>query len=932
MHLFLRKTFDIRNGEALRAIGMMVYLFLIITTLLIVKPTVNGLFLSKFGVENLPYAFMMVAIAAVVVTTLYAKIVKRIALNKVIHRTLIFSVLSLGLFGFFLNHNYASSVTLYIFYIWVSIFALVVTSQFWILANIIFNAREAKRLFGFIAAGGIAGGIFGGYFTSLLTQITNSENLPYCAGFILSLCIPINHIITKKYPSDKYSPPKTKEASTTTESHPVTLIKNSKHLTYLALIVGISVMVAKLVDYQFGGIAARLIPDPDELTGFIGFWMSTFSVISLVLQLFLTRRVIERYGVSSTLLFLPGTITIALIFLVLFPGLLAAAVFLKMADGGLKQSLNKAAMELLIMPISTKVKNQTKIFIDVVVDSIATGISGIILLLLVKGMDLSTTSVNVMIGLLLVAWFYLIQKVKKEYLISFRNKIDLPIQNKEHKAIDFNDEYVINGFLKALRHDSEEEQLSILELTKGHPIDQLYDSITALLSTSSDQIKVAALRNLFYFTTPDLLTVIEPYSRHENEDVRIAAFEYLVNHDNNQEGFIQKYLHQPNYKIRGAALISLASESVNNAMLAQKFKLVRLIQHNLDLLPKITDIEEYEFRKITTIKAICRGRVAHLYPEIIGSLQDHNTTIAQHTIEESSKTLDPYFMLPIFQLLKDTEHRTLASTALILYNDDFTNEIEQLMLTGKLEEELARQVARIIKHIGTPKSVEYLLTLLNEEDFVVRQEALRGLNHLKNTFPDLTFEEVKVEAHIARELQLYEQTLEALSGLIDCPRKWSTLDEAEAEEARLGLINLLKKRLERNLERIFRLLGLNHTNGDIYSIYKGISSTTPDLKYSALEFMDNIISSDLKKRLIPIVESSFHKTLTTDTIENLNIKIPNEYKCYQILLEGQDTRVKLAVLYLISQCSSLDFVDLIEEQKGSEDLKIKKFVKDLMIK
>lgn len=932
LRLFLRKTFDIRNGEVLRAIGMMVYLFLIITTLLIVKPTVNGLFLSKFGVENLPYAFMMVALSAVLVTTLYAKIIKRIALNKVIHRTLIFSVVSLGLFGFFLNHNYASAATLYLFYIWVSIFALVVTSQFWILANIIFNAREAKRLFGFIAAGGIAGGIFGGYFTTVLTQITNSENLPYCAGFILALCIPINHIITTKYPSDKYNPPKPKEASTPIESHPITLIKNSKHLTYLALIVGISVMVAKLVDYQFGGIAARLIPDPDELTGFIGFWMSTFSVISLILQLFLTRRVIERYGVSSTLLFLPGTITIALIFLVLFPGLLAAAVFLKMADGGLKQSLNKAAMELLIMPISTKVKNQTKIFIDVVVDSIATGISGIILLLLVKGMDLSTTSVNVMIGLLLIAWFYLIKKVKKEYLISFRNKIDLPNQSKTHKAIDFNDVHVINGFLKALTHDTEEEQISILQLTKGHPIDQLYDRIVALLASSSDQIKVAAIRNLFYFSKPELLAILEPYSHHENEDVRIAAFEYLVNHDTDQEAFIQKYLHQPNYKIRGAALISLAGESINNAALAEKFKLVRLIQHNLDLLPKITDVQEYEFRKITTIKAICRGRVSNLYPEIIGSLQDHNLTIARHTIEESSQTLDTYFMLPIFKLMKDTVHRQTASNALILYQDEFTNEIEKLMQNGKLEEDLTRQVPGIIKHIGTTKSVAFLLALINEDDFVVRQEALRGLNHLKNTFSDLSFDEVKVEAHIARELQLYEQTLEALSGLIHHDRKWSTYDEAEAKEARLGLINLLTKRLERNLERIFRLLGLNHTNGDIYSIYKSISSNASDLKYSALEFMDNIISSDLKKRLIPIVESSFHKTLTSETIENLDITVPNEYTSYEILLNGHDTRIKLAVLYLISQCSTQEFAKLIEEQKGSEDLKIRNFLTNLEAK
>ncbi|GAK98417.1 hypothetical protein JCM19314_2448 [Nonlabens ulvanivorans] len=62
----------------------------------------------------------------------------------------------------------------YAFYLFVGIYALLVTSQFWVLANVIFNIREAKRLFGFIGAGGIAGGIAGGYVTSILVPFTGN--------------------------------------------------------------------------------------------------------------------------------------------------------------------------------------------------------------------------------------------------------------------------------------------------------------------------------------------------------------------------------------------------------------------------------------------------------------------------------------------------------------------------------------------------------------------------------------------------------------------------------------------------------------------------------------------------------------------------------------------------------------------------------------
>ena len=53
----LINIFDIREGEILRAFSMMIYIFLIISSLLIVKPVATALFLSEFGVEKLPIAF-----------------------------------------------------------------------------------------------------------------------------------------------------------------------------------------------------------------------------------------------------------------------------------------------------------------------------------------------------------------------------------------------------------------------------------------------------------------------------------------------------------------------------------------------------------------------------------------------------------------------------------------------------------------------------------------------------------------------------------------------------------------------------------------------------------------------------------------------------------------------------------------------------------
>src|SRR5690606_17848592 len=95
--------------------------------------------------------------------------------------------------------NLVGGWILYVFYIWTAIFAVLTASQFWILANIVFNVREAKRLFGYIGAGAIAGGIFGGYLTTLLAEPIGSENMIFLGAALLSTCIPITAYTWKKY-------------------------------------------------------------------------------------------------------------------------------------------------------------------------------------------------------------------------------------------------------------------------------------------------------------------------------------------------------------------------------------------------------------------------------------------------------------------------------------------------------------------------------------------------------------------------------------------------------------------------------------------------------------------------------------------------------------------------------------------------------------
>ena len=71
----------------------------------------------------------------------------------------------------------------------------------------------------------------------------------------------------------------------------------------------------------------------------------------------------SKVGVS--LLILPSGIFVGAI-AILFSPHLWSAILIRIADGSLKQSINKSGIELLALPIPTHIKNQAKTFIDVV--------------------------------------------------------------------------------------------------------------------------------------------------------------------------------------------------------------------------------------------------------------------------------------------------------------------------------------------------------------------------------------------------------------------------------------------------------------------------------------------------------------------------------------------------------------------------------------
>src|SRR4249919_4004671 len=136
----------IEGHEAGAAVAGFAYIFCAFTAYMILRPVRETMGITS-GVSNLPSLF--------------------------------WGTLAVTLLGFYVWFHFETDHTWIAraFFIWITVFALFVPSVFWSLMADIFKPEQAKRLYGFLAAGTSAGGVLGPFIAAMLAPVIGTINL-----------------------------------------------------------------------------------------------------------------------------------------------------------------------------------------------------------------------------------------------------------------------------------------------------------------------------------------------------------------------------------------------------------------------------------------------------------------------------------------------------------------------------------------------------------------------------------------------------------------------------------------------------------------------------------------------------------------------------------------------------------------------------------
>ena len=896
-----KKFFDIREGEIHRTVWMFFYLLLLIAALMIVKPVSTALFLTQFSAQQLPFAYILAAVFAAILASCYSAMLKKKALDKIMKATLGMAICLLLTFWVFIHFLWLKGLFLYLFFVWVSLVTLICASQFWLAAGLFFNVREAKRLFGPIGTGAIIGGVSGGYITNFLAASLGSHNLILIAIVCLFGCVLIMEKMWKTYgQTGMESRAGIGFLESAGSKFSFSQMITSRHLKLMAAVVAVSVIVSRLVDYQFNVIALSIITDKDELAAFLGFWMSNLNFLSLLIQIFITRKVLAFFGVGSSLFFLPFAVCIGAFATLIHPALWSA-VMIKLSEGCFKNSLNKSSMELLFLPIPLKIKSQAKAFLDIFVDSAAGGIGGILLVFLIFVLNIAPGHISIILFFIVLVWFVLIFHVKKEYVRSFMDKLDLNSYTKEKPLGLVPDNiHVMERIIRSLTGPDEKETLRMLQMISEFHNEKLTDTFVGLLNHPNPDIQAKALQQLYFSKKIKMVAKVRELIHSESMPLRTEAVRYLFHHSTDPHLCLKGFLEDSDYRIRGAALLCLVREASKNRVIRESFVPGNLIKTALIQTQYLADQGEAAFTKKICAQAISTADIYSLYPYLYILMEDPDPDVVIAAIKGAGLTRHPEFIRSLLSFLgRRTVLKNAAADALINYGQSILNHLEACLSNTYMADNVRKHLPEVIAASGSQKAVDILSRHLMQPDPGLRYEVIRAMNRLRIKSTALLFDKTHIISKIKNEADDYLSMLLILYAqkhIHSDPEKQNK--NSSVEKARQQLIRGLEIRLDTSLERLFRLLGLKYPPMEMYHAYKGIKSEDHDIRMSAMEFLDNVLDINLKQILMPLIETGGIVSSGDPSPPLKNV--PDEFESYVSLLQSQDDFLKGKTLNLLA--------------------------------
>lgn len=814
----LKKLFKINQGEGFPTLILFLHFFAYVAISITGSAARDAYFLNMVDKKYLPLMFLAVAIVLSLVIEIYSRLSKNKDLSTVVSGTGIIFILAL-----LAIQKHLDGWVIPFLYVWKDVMDAIIITQFWMIASQVFDPRQAKRLFGLLGAGGALAAIIIGSSIKQFVTVFGSENLLFATmSFLIIVILMANLIRPYRNLNDQKNPASNKD------SHKDTEPSFSPYLKSLAIIIGLAAVASRVVDYQFKITAVASFPNQDDLVNFFGQYYAVTGIATMVIQLFITSRLLSRFGIIVAILILPTLFMAGAAGFLISP-VLAAVYVSKFSDQVFRFTFHNASIQLLWIPVKRAIKNRLKPVIEGSIRAGLEGVSGILIFLLITIFDVPIHYLSISIILIAIYWIRKSFKLKKLYIKELQSAIEKRELNFEELTLDIQDEAMVKTINLALNNDDESQQILALEMIKDIPLTPWKEPLNRLLDDGGITVKKEILNISFddenIISNQKIISLINNESDLEIESIEIAGKRKLTD----ALPIIKNRMNADNKEkqlIAAAAVRNIDPESS---------------KEEKDLLLSAFNANDENICSLI-IKQMKNDNEILPDDKLIQYLNEDSFMVRNASLSVSEARASAVLLPHIIQCLSDPRSAMSARSALQVFNDD---DVTKLLIDNtqkkNVEKSLVIGIVRTIKKYPTKDSINMLLSAVSPKVPPIQAEAVDSLIHIAREHP-LDEKQIAItkEELIKTSRYAYEKII--------------ALSQIEENESNQLLRYLLQDEVRKLIPVIMKLGILDKPQTPIETYIQYVLNNEEEKLPYVLEFFENIFSQEERKIVNSLID------------------------------------------------------------------------------
>ena len=787
---------NIRKGEELAILLLLLYSFIMGTVIAFFYTAATSLFVVSFDSSVLPYAYIGGGIMSYLVWLIYARIERVVSFQTLTILGILLLLLAVG--SFVVGIHYFNSKWLnFLMFVWIRVFIFISVVGFWGQATKMFDLRQGKRIFGLISSGEVISDIIGFFSIPFVLKYITTSDLLYISLVGLIICLFLMAFIFNRFP-EVSGKPESAEAPKMNTSFKV--IFKDKYLTILILMALLPMFGMCFADYTFLYQIKVEFKNQAFLASFLSIFFGATAVAEFILKSFFSGRLLNKYGLRVALPVLPVVLT-GCVFLAIASGVLYGTTglffsfiaFTKMLDRVFRSAMYDPAYQILYQPLPAEDRSNAQGMVEGMAKGLGFALAGAVVLIFTQIKVLNLVYFNILFIIILVIWAKLSLKMYQEYRRSLG------------KLLASNDTEI----------SSSEDYSSNL-------------TTLATILEDEKEVNICLIMNI--------MVNVEPQKMNRFLQ-QIIASSALIHSDT-----IMK-------QIRGRRLLA-AEQILKNELLANPNTLKKeLYEYTISVLKQtgkgdydtilsLSQSKEYRERTLAAnLLAFSSSYKSHKILQAL--LQDEHPETRKAALYSSGqigkRELWPYIIHNLFH----PSYSTYAITAIKMIGEPILSELDIWFDRHTTTKDVRLKIITIFASIRCEISLNFLRSRINYPDEAIRNHIFKALSKLE--YRAKLMEVSQIKEIIDEEIAITNWVMAA------------TVDIQKDKQMPL-LVEALNYELVQKKENVFLLLSMLYDSKTIRYIQESFQKGTHESQVVATEMLDLTVSPEIKEIFLPLLE------------------------------------------------------------------------------